>query len=191
MSRVEQIKKFTVLPTDWAPGRRRADADDEAQAQADRREVRRARSRRSTRAERDGLRAATAAAAGRGRGARSAPRCAAVRRGGARRLPAGAGPARPGQRPRPARVGDQRRRGHLFFTDADAGELLRMDRRSSEPRVLASGIRGAGRARPSCRTARCWSATATRRRPRAAIRRRRACCGSTRGPASSSPTRPG
>ena len=35
-------------------------------------------------------------------------------------------------------------RGHLFFTDADAGELLRMDRRSSEPRVLASGIRAPG-----------------------------------------------
>ena len=40
LSRVEQIKKFKILPTDWAPGRRRADADDEAQAQADRREVR-------------------------------------------------------------------------------------------------------------------------------------------------------
>ena len=40
LSRVEQIKKFTILPTDWEPGRRRADADDEAQAQADRREVR-------------------------------------------------------------------------------------------------------------------------------------------------------
>jgi gluconolactonase len=35
-------------------------------------------------------------------------------------------------------------RGHLFFTDADAGELLRMDRRSSEPRVLVSGIRAPG-----------------------------------------------
>ncbi len=35
-------------------------------------------------------------------------------------------------------------RGHLFFTDSDAGELLRMDRRSSEPRVLASGIRAPG-----------------------------------------------
>ena len=39
-------------------------------------------------------------------------------------------------------IGDDR--GHLFFTDADAGELLRMDRRSSEPRVLASGIRAPG-----------------------------------------------
>ncbi len=41
LARVEQIKKFTILPGDWLPGRRRADADDEAQAQADRREVRR------------------------------------------------------------------------------------------------------------------------------------------------------
>jgi sugar lactone lactonase YvrE len=35
-------------------------------------------------------------------------------------------------------------RGHLFFTDADAGELLRMDRRGSEPRVLVSGIPAPG-----------------------------------------------
>ena len=38
---VEQIKKFTSLRGDGPPRRRRADADDEAQAQADRREVRR------------------------------------------------------------------------------------------------------------------------------------------------------
>jgi sugar lactone lactonase YvrE len=35
-------------------------------------------------------------------------------------------------------------RGHLFFTDSDAGELLRMDRRHSEPRVLVDGISGPG-----------------------------------------------
>ena len=35
-------------------------------------------------------------------------------------------------------------RGHLFFTDADAGQLLRMDRRHSEPRVLLDGIRAPG-----------------------------------------------
>ena len=35
-------------------------------------------------------------------------------------------------------------RGHLFFTDADAGELLRMDKRGSEPRVLVSGIPAPG-----------------------------------------------
>ena len=35
-------------------------------------------------------------------------------------------------------------RGHLFFTDSEAGQLLRMDRRSSEPRVLASGIEAPG-----------------------------------------------
>jgi sugar lactone lactonase YvrE len=35
-------------------------------------------------------------------------------------------------------------RGHLFFTDSDAGELLRMDRRHSVPRVLVDGIRGPG-----------------------------------------------
>jgi len=41
MARVEQIKKFKVLETDWMPARRRrADPDDEAEAQADRREVR-------------------------------------------------------------------------------------------------------------------------------------------------------
>ena len=40
LSRVEQIKRFAVLDCDWPPGRRRADADDEAAAQADRREVR-------------------------------------------------------------------------------------------------------------------------------------------------------
>jgi sugar lactone lactonase YvrE len=34
--------------------------------------------------------------------------------------------------------------GHLFFTDADAGQLLRMDRRHSEPRVLVDGIRAPG-----------------------------------------------
>ena len=39
LSRVEQIKKFKLIEAEW-PGRRRADADDEAQAQADRREVR-------------------------------------------------------------------------------------------------------------------------------------------------------
>ena len=40
LSRVEQIKKFKVLPDRLAARRRRADADDEAEAQADRREVR-------------------------------------------------------------------------------------------------------------------------------------------------------
>ena len=41
LARVEQIKKFKVARGRLAAGRRRADADDEAQAQADRREVRR------------------------------------------------------------------------------------------------------------------------------------------------------
>ena len=41
LSRVEQIKRFRVLARRVAAGRRRAHADDEAQAQADRREVRR------------------------------------------------------------------------------------------------------------------------------------------------------
>ena len=41
LSRVEQIKKFTILPERVGAGRRRADPDDEAEAQADRREVRR------------------------------------------------------------------------------------------------------------------------------------------------------
>ena len=41
LARVEQIKKFTIVPRRLAARRRRADADDEAQAQADRREVRR------------------------------------------------------------------------------------------------------------------------------------------------------
>ncbi len=35
-------------------------------------------------------------------------------------------------------------RGHLFFTDSDAGQLLRMGRRHSEPRVLVGGIRAPG-----------------------------------------------
>jgi sugar lactone lactonase YvrE len=35
-------------------------------------------------------------------------------------------------------------RGRLFFTDADAGHLLVMDRRRSEPRVLVQGIRAPG-----------------------------------------------
>ncbi len=35
-------------------------------------------------------------------------------------------------------------RGHLFFTDADAGQLLRMGRRHAEPRVLVDGIRAPG-----------------------------------------------
>jgi sugar lactone lactonase YvrE len=35
-------------------------------------------------------------------------------------------------------------RGHLFFTDSDAGQLLRMNRRHDEPRVLVGGIRGPG-----------------------------------------------
>ena len=41
MARVEQIKKFTILPEPVGARRRRAHPDDEAQAQADRREVRR------------------------------------------------------------------------------------------------------------------------------------------------------
>ena len=40
LARVEQIKKFTIVPGDWIPGRGRADADDEAQAQADLGQVR-------------------------------------------------------------------------------------------------------------------------------------------------------
>ena len=40
LARVEQIKKFTIVRGRLAARRRRADADDEAQAQADRREVR-------------------------------------------------------------------------------------------------------------------------------------------------------
>ncbi len=39
MARVEQIKKFKILDDRVGAGRRRADADDEAEAQADRREV--------------------------------------------------------------------------------------------------------------------------------------------------------
>jgi sugar lactone lactonase YvrE len=35
-------------------------------------------------------------------------------------------------------------RGHLFFTDADAGRLLRMNRRHDEPRILVDGIRAPG-----------------------------------------------
>ena len=41
LARVEQIKRFTIVEGDWLAERRRADADDEAQAQADRGEVRR------------------------------------------------------------------------------------------------------------------------------------------------------
>ena len=40
LARVEQIKKFKILPTDWEPGGDELTPDDEAQAQADRREVR-------------------------------------------------------------------------------------------------------------------------------------------------------
>lgn len=35
-------------------------------------------------------------------------------------------------------------RGRLYFTDAGAGELLRMDRRRSEPEVVVDGIRAPG-----------------------------------------------
>jgi sugar lactone lactonase YvrE len=35
-------------------------------------------------------------------------------------------------------------RGHLFFTDAEHGQLLRMNRRRSEPRVVLDGIRAPG-----------------------------------------------
>ncbi len=35
-------------------------------------------------------------------------------------------------------------RGRLYFTDADAGELLRMDRRRSAPEVIVDGIRAPG-----------------------------------------------
>jgi sugar lactone lactonase YvrE len=35
-------------------------------------------------------------------------------------------------------------KGRLYFTDADAGELLRMDRRHSEPEVVIDGIRAPG-----------------------------------------------
>ena len=41
LARVEQIKKFTILEGDWAPGGGKLTPNDEAQAQADRREVRR------------------------------------------------------------------------------------------------------------------------------------------------------
>ena len=53
-------------------------------------------------------------------------------------------------------------RGHLFFTDADAGQLLRMDRRSS--RAAGPGRRDPGARRPRlpARRLACWSATATR-----------------------------
>ena len=48
LSRVEQIKRFADPPGRLAAGRRRADADHEAQAQADRDQVRGRRSTRST-----------------------------------------------------------------------------------------------------------------------------------------------
>jgi sugar lactone lactonase YvrE len=35
-------------------------------------------------------------------------------------------------------------RGRLYFTDADAGELLRMDKRHSQPKVVIDGIRAPG-----------------------------------------------
>src|SRR5689334_4079301 len=35
-------------------------------------------------------------------------------------------------------------RGRLYFTDADAGELLRMDKRHSKPKVVVDGIRAPG-----------------------------------------------
>ena len=35
-------------------------------------------------------------------------------------------------------------KGRLYFTDADAGELLRMDRRHAEPEVVVDGIRAPG-----------------------------------------------
>lgn len=35
-------------------------------------------------------------------------------------------------------------RGHLLFTDAEHGQLLRMNRRGSEPRVVVDGIRAPG-----------------------------------------------
>jgi gluconolactonase len=35
-------------------------------------------------------------------------------------------------------------RGHLFFTDVEHGQLLRVNRRSSQPRVLVDGIRAPG-----------------------------------------------
>ncbi len=49
LARVEQIKKFKILPDGLAAGRRGADADDEAQAQADPRRSTRRRSRSCTR----------------------------------------------------------------------------------------------------------------------------------------------
>src|SRR5215212_6478200 len=36
------------------------------------------------------------------------------------------------------------RRGHVFFTDSDAGQLLRLRTDGRPPRVLASGIDGPG-----------------------------------------------
>src|SRR4051794_11588113 len=35
-------------------------------------------------------------------------------------------------------------KGRLYFTDADAGELLRMNRRHSDPEVVIDGIRAPG-----------------------------------------------
>ena len=64
LARVEQIKKFTIVARRLAARRRRADADDEAQAQADRREVRRR--------DRGALRGLRGAAGSGGRGARRA-----------------------------------------------------------------------------------------------------------------------
>ena len=40
LARVEQVKRFAVLPADWEPGGDELTPDDEAEAQADRREVR-------------------------------------------------------------------------------------------------------------------------------------------------------
>ena len=79
-------------------------------------------------------------------------------------------------------------RGHLFFTDADAGELLRMDRRSSEPRVLASGIRAPGGLAflPDGSLLVGYGDSAATRVP---PRRRPACCASIRARVSSSRTR--
>ena len=90
--------------------------------------------------------------------------------GGARRLREGADRAHAGERARAARVGDRRR--------SRPPVLHRRGRRRAaadgSPQLRAAGarlgIRAPGRAGLPARTARCWSATATRRRRRAATR---------------------
>src|SRR3954462_1969205 len=51
--------------------------------------------------------------------------------------------------------------GKLYFTDADAGQLLVLDKPGADPGCSSRGLTAPGGWR-SRRTARCWSATATR-----------------------------